>query len=230
MNILVIGSGGREHALAWSLASSPKTGRLFCAPGNGGMAELAECVELSDSDFNGVVDFCQTNDIELVVIGPEAPLAAGLADRLEAEKIRVFGPSAQAAQLEGSKGFTKDLCADYEIPTGRYGRFMDAEPAKAFIREFEAPYVIKADGLAAGKGVIIAESLDDADTAIDEMLSGKFGAASDEILIEEFLHGEEASFFAIVDGDNALALTTAQDHKRVGDGDTGLNTDRCSLR
>ena len=224
MNILLIGSGGREHALAWAIAASPECDRLYAAPGNGGMESLADCVALEVDDADAVIAFCRANEIGLVVIGPEAPLVAGLADDLAEAGIRAFGPSARAAQLEGSKGFTKELCQRYGIPTAAFGRFTEAEPAKAYIREHGAPIVVKADGLAAGKGVIIAETVDEAERAADEILDGRFGAAGAELVIEEFLDGEEASFFAIVDGETALPLATAQDHKRVGDGDTGPNT------
>jgi len=224
MNILVIGSGGREHALTWKIAQSPLVEDLYVAPGNGGMGDLATCVALDASDHDAVVQFCRARDIGLVVVGPEAPLVDGLVDRLEQEEITAFGPSAYAAQLEGSKGFTKDLCARYDIPTAAYGRFDDAARARAFAAEMGAPLVVKADGLAAGKGVIIAETLDQAHGAIDDILGGQFGDAGAELVIEEFLRGEEASFFALCDGENILPLASAQDHKRVGEGDTGPNT------
>ncbi len=224
MNVLVIGSGGREHALAWKIAASPLVSRLYCAPGNGGIAEIAECIDLKPLDFDGIVRFCRETKIDFVVVGPEDPLVNGLVDRLEQEGIKSFGPSAAAARLEGSKGFTKDLCAEFGIPTAAYGRFSDASAAKAFAREKGAPIVVKADGLAAGKGVIIAETAAEAEAAIDEIFSGRFGAAGAEVVIEEFLEGEEASFFALCDGEHALALATAQDHKRVHDGDQGPNT------
>lgn len=224
MNVLVIGSGGREHALAWKIAASPLVSRLYCAPGNGGIAEIAECIDLKPLDFDGIVRFCRETKIDFVVVGPEDPLVNGLVDRLEREGIKSFGPSAAAARLEGSKGFTKDLCAEFGIPTAAYGRFSDASAAKAFAREKGAPIVVKADGLAAGKGVIIAETAAEAEAAIDEIFSGRFGAAGAEVVIEEFLEGEEASFFALCDGEHALALATAQDHKRVHDGDQGPNT------
>ena len=224
MNVLVIGSGGREHALAWKIAASPLVSRLYCAPGNGGIAEIAECIDLKPLDFDSIVRFCRESKIGFVVVGPEDPLVNGLVDRLEREGIKSFGPSAAAARLEGSKGFTKDLCAEFGIPTAAYGRFSDASAAKAFAREKGAPIVVKADGLAAGKGVIIAETAAEAEAAIDEIFSGRFGAAGAEVVIEEFLEGEEASFFALCDGEHALALATAQDHKRVHDGDQGPNT------
>ena len=224
MNVLLIGSGGREHALAWALSASPLLGKLYCAPGNAGIAEAASCVPLDVSDHAAVIRFCADNRVGFVVVGPEAPLVAGLADDLAAARIKVFGPSKAAAQLEGSKGFTKDLCREFSIPTGAYGRFADARSAKAYLAAQKLPIVIKADGLAAGKGVVIAETTAAAERAIDACFSGAFGAAGSEIVIEEFLEGEEASFFALVDGEHVLPLATAQDHKRVGDRDTGPNT------
>jgi len=224
MNVLLIGGGGREHALAWKIAQSPLLGRLYCVPGNAGIEEIAQCVALDVADHAAIIRFCKENLIGLVVIGPEAPLVAGLADDLEAASIKAFGPSRQAAQLEGSKGFTKDLCAEYGIPTAAYRRFADASAAKAYVATQSLPIVVKADGLAAGKGVVIAQTRDEAYQAIDECFGGAFGAAGAELVIEEFLDGEEASFFALVDGENALPLATAQDHKRVFDGDKGPNT------
>jgi len=225
MRILVVGTGGREHALCWAIAASPLCDALFCAPGNPGIAEEATCVPVAATDLDGILALCGRERIDFVVVGPEAPLVAGLVDRLEAAGIPAFGPSAAAALLEGSKGFTKDLCAKYGIPTAAYGRFRDAEAAKDFVRRRGVPIVIKADGLAAGKGVTVAMTLDDALSAIDAaMVAGRFGSAGAEIVVEEFLTGEEASFFALVDGKHALALASAQDHKRVGDGDTGPNT------
>jgi len=224
MKVLLIGSGGREHALAWKLAQSTKLTKLFAAPGNPGIAEHAELVALDTDDHAAVIDFCRREDIGLVVVGPEAPLVAGLADRLRDAGLAVFGPSAAAAQLEGSKGFTKDLCARYDIPTGAYQRFTDAAAAKAYTRQQGAPIVIKADGLAAGKGVTVAITLDEALAAIDDCFSGAFGSAGAEVVVEAFLDGEEASFFCLSDGKTALPLATAQDHKRVGEGDTGPNT------
>ncbi len=224
MNVLLLGSGGREHALAWKLAQSPKLDQLFASPGNPGIAQHAEIAEIKDGDHRGTIDFCLKNSIDLVVIGPEAPLVDGLADNLRTMGFAVFGPDKDPAQLEGSKGFTKDLCAEADIPTARYERFTSAEAAKPALKEFGLPVVIKADGLAAGKGVIIAETAEDAEAAIDSMFDGDFGKAGAEIVIEEFLEGEEASFFALVDGTTAVPCGTAQDHKRVGDGDTGLNT------
>jgi phosphoribosylamine--glycine ligase len=224
MNVLLIGSGGREHALAWKLAASPLLTKLYAAPGNPGIAQEAECVFLAVDDHAAVVAFAKEKNIDLVVVGPEAPLVAGLADELEAAGIRVFGPSKKAAQLEGSKGFTKDLCARYGIPTAAYGRFNNAPKAKAYARQVGAPIVIKADGLAAGKGVTVAMTLDEALDAIDACFEGAFGAAGAEVVVEEFLEGEEASFFCICDGTTALPFGSAQDHKRVGEGDTGPNT------
>jgi phosphoribosylamine---glycine ligase len=224
MNVLLIGSGGREHALAWSLSASPLLTKLVCAPGNAGIAEMAECAALDAADHGAVIAFCHARAIDFVIIGPEAPLVAGLGDALGAAGIKYFGPTKAAAQLEGSKGFTKDLCREFGIPTGAYGRFGDAASAKAYLARQSLPIVVKADGLAAGKGVFIAITLKEAETAIDSCFSGTFGAAGAEVVIEEFLEGEEASFFALVDGAHALPLVAAQDHKRVGDGDTGPNT------
>lgn len=224
MNILVIGSGGREHSLAWKVAQSPLLDKLYVAPGNGGMDDVAICVDLNISNHDDVIQFCRNKKIEFVIIGPEAPLVDGLADHLIKEKIHVFGPTAKAAILEGSKGFTKDLCAKYNIPTAAYGRFNDSDLAKKFVSEKGTPIVIKADGLAAGKGVIIAQTVDEANAAIDDILGGQFGDAGAELVVEEFLEGEEASFFVLTDGENILPFGTAQDHKRVGDGDTGPNT------
>jgi phosphoribosylamine--glycine ligase len=224
MNVLLIGGGGREHALAWKLAQSPLLGRLYCAPGNAGIEEIAQCVALDVVDHAAIIRFCKEHGIGLVVIGPEAPLVAGLADDLEAASIKAFGPSRQAARLEGSKGFTKDLCAQHGIPTATYRRFAGASAAKAYVATQSLPIVIKADGLAAGKGVVIAQTRDEASQAIEECFGGAFGAAGAELVIEEFLDGEEASFFALVDGTNALPLATAQDHKRAFDGDKGPNT------
>jgi phosphoribosylamine---glycine ligase len=224
LNVLLIGGGGREHALAWKLKQSPLLGTLYCAPGNAGIAEVAEIVALDIGDHAAVARFCKEREVGLVIIGPEAPLVAGLTDDLEGQGITVFGPSQAAARLEGSKGFTKDLCARAGIPTASYARFSDAASAKAYLARQALPIVIKADGLAAGKGVTIAETKADAEAAIDACFSGAFGAAGSELVIEEFLRGEEASFFALVDGETALPLATAQDHKRAYDGDRGPNT------
>jgi phosphoribosylamine--glycine ligase len=224
MNVLLIGSGGREHALAWKIAASPMLTKLYAAPGNPGIAEEAEIVALDVNDHGAVVAFCKDKAIDLVVVGPEAPLVAGLGDDLRAAGIRVFGPSAKAAQLEGSKGFTKDLCRKYNIPTAAYERFGNAADAKAYVEKMGAPIVVKADGLAAGKGVTVAMTLDEALGAIDACFDGGFGSAGAEVVVEEFLSGEEASFFCLCDGKTALPFGTAQDHKRVGEGDTGSNT------
>lgn len=225
MKVLVVGSGGREHALCWSISASPLCDELFCAPGNAGIAGTATCVDISVDDIAGLTGFARDNAIDFVVVGPEGPLVAGLADRLREAGIKVFGPSAAAAELEGSKGFSKDICQKYGIPTAAYGRFTDADSARAYIRQQGAPIVVKADGLAAGKGVTVAMTLDEALSAIDSiMVDQSFGNAGAEVVIEEFMEGEEASFFALVDGDNALPLVAAQDHKRVGDGDVGPNT------
>jgi phosphoribosylamine--glycine ligase len=224
MNILLLGSGGREHALAWKMAASPLADRLYCAPGNAGIAREAEIVALDISDHAAVIAFCKANKIDLVVVGPEAPLVAGLVDDLTASGIKAFGPTKAAARLEGSKGFTKDLCAANNIPTAAYERFTAAAPAKAYVRAHGAPIVVKADGLAAGKGVVVAETIPDAEAAIDMMFTGGLGEAGAEVVIEEFLDGEEASFFALSDGEHALALASAQDHKRAFDGDVGPNT------
>ena len=224
MNILLLGSGGREHALAWKMAASPLTDRLYCAPGNAGIAQEAECVALDVADHTAVIAFCGKNNIELVVVGPEAPLCAGIVDDLQAAGIKAFGPSKSAARLEGSKGFTKDLCRANNIPTAAYERFRDPAAAKNYIRAQGAPIVVKADGLAAGKGVVVAQNIAEAEAAIDMMFSGGLGEAGGEVVIEEFLDGEEASFFALCDGSTALPLTTAQDHKRAFDGDKGPNT------
>ena len=224
MNILLLGSGGREHALAWKLAQSPNCEKLYAAPGNPGIDQDAELVDLDMSDHGAVVQFCQMNQVELVVVGPEAPLVDGIADYLRDADLLVFGPNKAAAQLEGSKGFTKDLCARANIPTAGYVRTTNAQDALMALDDFSIPVVIKADGLAAGKGVIIAETRDQATKAITDMFSGSFGEAGAEVVIEEFLTGEEASFFAITDGNTVTAFGTAQDHKRVGEGDVGLNT------
>jgi phosphoribosylamine---glycine ligase len=224
MNILLLGSGGREHALAWKIAASPLTTKLWCAPGNAGIAREAECVPLDITDHAAVIVFCKANKVDFVVVGPEGPLVAGIVDDLEAAGLKTFGPSKSAARLEGSKGFTKDLCRAHNIPTAAYARFTAPEPAKAYVRTQGAPIVIKADGLAAGKGVIIAETLTEAEAAIDTMFSGGLGEAGAEVVVEEFMRGEEASFFALCDGKTAIAFASAQDHKRAFDGDKGPNT------
>jgi phosphoribosylamine---glycine ligase len=224
MKILLLGSGGREHALAWKMAASPLVDKLYCAPGNAGIAHEAECVALDLADHAAVIAFCRSNGIDFVVVGPEAPLCAGIVDDLEGAGIKAFGPSKAAARLEGSKGFTKDLCRANSIPTAAYERFRAADPAKAYLRARGAPIVVKADGLAAGKGVVVAQSLAEAEAAVDMMFGGSLGEAGIEVVIEEFLDGEEASFFVLCDGETAIALTTAQDHKRAYDGDQGPNT------
>ncbi len=224
MNILILGSGGREHALAWKIAASPLADKLYCAPGNAGIAREAECVALDLADHKAVIAFCQASKIDLVVVGPEVPLCAGIVDDLEAAGVKAFGPGKWAARLEGSKGFAKDLCKANKIPTAAYERFKGAAAAKAYVRAKGAPIVVKADGLAAGKGVVVAETVAEAEAAIDMMFGGGLGAPAWEIVIEECLVGEEASFFALCDGETAIALASAQDHKRVGDGDKGPNT------
>lgn len=224
MNILLLGGGGREHALAWKLAQSPALTTLYAAPGNPGIAQHATLVDLDATDHRAVVDFCMRHSIGLVVIGPEAPLVDGLADNLRVKGFPVFGPGKKAAQLEGSKGFTKDLCKRANIPTAAYERVTSRDGAIAALDDFALPVVIKADGLAAGKGVIIAETREQALEALEDMFSGAFGAAGAEVVLEEFMAGEEASFFALTDGTTILPFGSAQDHKRVGDGDTGPNT------
>lgn len=219
LTILLLGSGGREHALAWKIAQSPLVKTLFCAPGNAGIAQVATCVNPSD-----IMAFCHKEAVDLVVIGPEQPLVDGVANQLRAEGFAVFGCSQAAAQLEGSKGFTKDLCRKYSIPTGDYERFDSAAPAEAYIHKKGAPIVVKADGLAAGKGVTVSQTIEEAIEAVREVFDGKFGAAGSSVVVEEFLHGEEASFFALSDGTTVRAFGAAQDHKTVGEGDTGPNT------
>ena len=224
MNILLIGSGGREHALAWKMAASPLVDVVHSTPGNPGMDEEGPCFDVAADDIDGLVKLALQMEPDLIVIGPEAPLALGLSDILRARGFDVFGPSKVAAQLEASKAFSKGRMTKYGVPTAAYGEFTEAAPAKTFLRTMSAPFVLKADGLAAGKGVVIVETLDEADAEIDEMLSGKFGDASATLVIEEFMQGEEASVFVITDGKGAVYLPAAQDHKRVGDGDTGPNT------
>ncbi|MCA1286768.1 phosphoribosylamine--glycine ligase [Salipiger bermudensis] len=224
MNILILGGGGREHALAWAVMQNPKCDKLIVAPGNAGIAQIAECASLDIEDGGAVVEFSGENAIDLIIIGPEAPLAAGVADALRDAGFPVFGPSKAAAELEASKSFTKEICDAAKAPTAAYGHFTDAEAAKAYVRDQGAPIVVKADGLAAGKGVIIAETVEAAEAAIDDMFGGAFGGAGAEVVIEEFMTGEEASFFLLVDGEDVLPIGTAQDHKRVGEGDTGPNT------
>ena len=224
MNILILGGGGREHALAWAVMQNPRCSKLIVAPGNAGIKQIAECADLDILDSAAVVEFCEQNTIDFIIVGPEAPLAAGISDRLRDAGLLVFGPSKAAAQLEASKAFTKEICAAANAPTASYGHFTDAESARAHIRAHGAPIVVKADGLAAGKGVIVAMTEAEALAAVDDMFGGEFGAAGAEVVIEEFMEGEEASFFVLCDGTEVLAIGTAQDHKRVGDGDTGPNT------
>ena len=224
MNILILGSGGREHALAWAVLQNPKCDELTCAPGNAGMALIAKCVDMDIMDGAVVSAYCLENKVDFVIVGPEAPLAVGVADDLRSAGVLTFGPSKAAAMLEASKSFTKEICDACNAPTAAYGRFAAPEPAKAYIREQGAPIVVKADGLAAGKGVIVAMSEGEALGAIDDMFDGSFGEAGAEVVIEEFMEGEEASFFVLSDGKSVLPMGTAQDHKRVGEGDTGPNT------
>ena len=224
MNILILGSGGREHAIAWAVKQNPKCDRLIVAPGNAGIAAIAECADIDILDGDAVAVFAEENTVDFVIVGPEAPLAAGVADRLRDAGLSVFGPSAAAARLEASKSFTKAICDAAKAPTAAYARFTEAEAAKAYIRAQGAPIVVKADGLAAGKGVIVAMTEADAIEAIDDMFGGEFGAAGAEVVIEEFMEGEEGSLFVLVDGETVVPIGTAQDHKRVGDGDTGPNT------
>lgn len=224
MKVLLIGGGGREHALGWKIAQSPKLSKLYLAPGSPGLNSLGEKLTIPENDPQAITSFARENEIDLVVVGPEAPLAAGLGDQLRAAGVACFGPDREAARLETSKSFMKEVCAAAGAPTAGYGRFTEAGPAKDFLREQAAPYVIKADGLAAGKGVVIAGTLADADAAVEEMLAGQFGEASAAIVIEEFMEGEEASFFVITDGVRIVPLIAAQDHKRAYDGDNGPNT------
>ncbi len=224
MNILILGGGGREHALAWATLQNPKCDRLIVAPGNAGIAKIAECADIDMMDGEAVAVFAEENAVDFIIVGPEAPLAAGVTDTLRAAGLSVFGPSKAAARLESSKAFTKAICAAAGAPTATYARFCDPELAKKYVREQGTPIVIKADGLAAGKGVVVAMTLSEALAAVDDMFDGSFGAAGAEIVIEEFMEGEEASFFVLVDGTTVLPIGTAQDHKRVGEGDTGPNT------
>ena len=224
MNILILGSGGREHSLAWAIKQNPKCDRLICAPGNAGMDEIADCADLDILDGRAVAEFAAENAIDFVVIGPEAPLAAGVSDRLRSAGLKCFGPSQAAAALEASKAFTKEVCDAAGAPTAAWARFTEQTAARSYVTEKGAPIVVKADGLAAGKGVVVAMTLDEAYAALDDMFSGTFGAAGAEVVIEEFMDGEEASLFVLCNGETALSVGTAQDHKRVGDGDTGPNT------
>jgi phosphoribosylamine--glycine ligase len=224
VKILVLGSGGREHSLCWKIAASPLVTKLWCAPGNGGIADDAECVAIDIADHPAVIAFCKANAVDFVVVGPDAAVAAGVVDDLNAAGFKAFGPTKAAARLESSKTFTKELCRKHNIPTAAYEHFTDAESAKKYIRAQGAPIVVKADGLAAGKGVVVAQTVDEALAAVDMMFGGAFGASGAEVVIEEFMVGEEASFFVLCDGEHALPLATAQDHKAAFDGDKGPNT------
>jgi phosphoribosylamine--glycine ligase len=224
MNILLLGSGGREHALAWKIAASPLTTKLWCAPGNAGISREAECVALDITDHAAVIAFCRANKVDFVVVGPDNPLVAGIVDDLEVAGFRTFGPTKAAARLEGSKSFTKELCRRYGIPSADYQRHTDSASAKNYVQRRGAPIVIKADGLALGKGVVVAQTIAEAEAAIDMMFGGGLGAAGSEVVIEDFLSGEEVSFFALCDGESAIPLASAQDHKRAFDGDKGPNT------
>ncbi|WP_375260470.1 phosphoribosylamine--glycine ligase [Palleronia sp.] len=224
MNILILGGGGREHALAWAVLQNPKCDRLIVAPGNAGISGIAECSDIDIEDGAAVAEFAGENAVDLVIIGPEAPLAAGVGDALRTAGLTVFGPNREAAMVETSKSFTKALCDAVGAPTAAYARFESAEPAKAYVAEQGAPIVVKADGLAAGKGVVVAETVNEAKAAVDDIFGGQFGGAGAAVVIEEFMTGEEASFFVLVDGENVLPIGTAQDHKRVGEGDLGPNT------
>jgi phosphoribosylamine--glycine ligase len=224
MHVLVIGAGGREHAFCWGVARSPLASRLSCAPGNGGIAQLADCVDIAINDFDGIIAYCRDQAVDFVIVGPEDPLVGGLVDCLEAANILAFGPNERAAILEGSKVFTKNLCKRHNIPTAAFERFSDIAEARAYIQDRGAPIVVKADGLAAGKGAIVCRTTEEALAAAEDILGGQFGAAGNEIVVEQFMVGEEASFFALCDGQNALPLATAQDHKTAFDGDMGPNT------
>jgi len=224
MKVLLIGSGGREHALAWKLAQSELVTELVCAPGNAGIAEIADIIPVAADDIIGILALVQRDNYDFVVVGPEQPLALGIVDALQDLDVKVFGPTEAAAQLESSKAFTKDLCTRYNIPTAAYGVFTDLKEAKAYLKTMKPPYVLKADGLAAGKGVVLPETLKEAEKELEEFFSGKFGDASAKVVIEEFMQGQEASFFAISDGKRAIPLIAAQDHKRAFDGDKGPNT------
>ena len=224
MNILILGSGGREHSLAWAVNQNPKCDILYCAPGNAGISKVAQCIDLNIEKSSDVLKFCLDKRIQFVIIGPEAPLAMGIADDLRANNILTFGPSASAAKLESSKAFTKGVCDSCNAPTAKYARFTELELAIEYVHEQGAPIVVKADGLAGGKGVIVAMTLDEAINGLKDIFSGAFGKAGAEVVIEEFMEGEEASFFILSDGKNILPIGTAQDHKRVFDGDTGPNT------
>ena len=225
MKVLVIGSGGREHALVWKISQSPMVDKIYCAPGNAGIAQLAECVAIKAEDLDGLLDFALRNEIGLTVVGPEVPLTMGIVDKFQEKGLKIFGPSGRAAEIEGSKTFAKDLMAKYGIPTAKYGAFIDAEEAKAFLAEVGLPCVVKADGLAAGKGVLICETKEEAETAVDDILvDNKFGNAGSRVVVEEFLTGQEVSMLAFSDGKTIVPMVSSQDHKRIWDGDKGLNT------
>lgn len=225
MKVLVIGSGGREHALVWKLRQSPKVEKMYCAPGNAGIAQIAECVNIKAEDLDGLLAFALKQKIDLTVVGPEVPLTMGIVDKFQENGLKIFGPSGKAAEIEGSKTFAKDLMAKYHIPTAKYGAFTDAIQAKAFLDEVGLPCVVKADGLAAGKGVLICETKEDAQVAIDDILvDNKFGNAGSRVVVEEFLTGQEVSMLAFTDGTTVVPMVSAQDHKRIWDGDKGLNT------
>ena len=225
MKVLVIGSGGREHALVWKISQSPMVDKIYCAPGNAGIAQLAECVAIKAEDLDGLLDFALQNEIGLTVVGPEVPLTMGVVDKFQEKGLKIFGPSGRAAEIEGSKTFAKDLMAKYGIPTAKYGAFIDAEEAKAFLAEVGLPCVVKADGLAAGKGVLICETKEEAETAVDDILvDNKFGNAGSRVVVEEFLTGQEVSMLAFSDGKTIVPMVSSQDHKRIWDGDKGLNT------
>lgn len=224
MKILVVGGGGREHAIVWKLAQSPLADEIYCAPGNAGIAQLADCVNIPAEDVDALLDFAQAENIDLTVVGPEAPLSLGIVDKFMAAGLRIFGPSQSAALIEGSKELAKQIMAKYGIPTAKYMSFTDKAQALAYVREQGAPIVVKADGLAAGKGVVVAETVAEAEQAVEDMLGGAFGAAGAKVVIEEFLKGEEVSVLAFTDGHTVLPMVSAQDHKRVFDGDKGPNT------
>lgn len=225
MRVLVIGSGGREHALVWKISQSPKVDKIYCAPGNAGIGQLAECVAIKADDLDGLLDFALQNQIDLTVVGPEVPLTMGIADKFQEKGLKIFGPSGKAAEIEGSKTFAKDLMARYGIPTAKYGAFTDATEAKAFLNQVGLPCVVKADGLAAGKGVLICETKAEAEAAVDDILvDNKFGSAGSRVVVEEFLTGQEVSMLAFTDGKTVVPMVSSQDHKRIWDGDKGLNT------
>ena len=225
MKVLVIGSGGREHALVWKISQSPMVDKIYCAPGNAGIGQIAECVAIKAEDLDGLLDFALQNEIGLTVVGPEVPLTMGIVDKFQEKGLKIFGPSGRAAEIEGSKTFAKDLMAKYGIPTAKYGAFTDAAEAKAFLAEVGLPCVVKADGLAAGKGVLICETKEEAETAVDDILvDNKFGNAGSRVVVEEFLTGQEVSMLAFSDGKTIVPMVSSQDHKRIWDGDKGLNT------